>query len=164
MPDCLILDEPTNGLDPPQIREMRELIQRYAATGRTVLVSSHLLSEVEVTCTHAVVMQSGRVIHYGSVAELLALGAQVHIRVGADPERAADLLRAEPGVRSVTSSPSGDLVVDAASAVRPALVRALVGAAFDVVELSVRSRLEDVFLELVGAQSSGHAVGSGGEG
>jgi ABC-2 type transport system ATP-binding protein len=164
MPDCLILDEPTNGLDPPQIREMRELIQRYAATGRTVLVSSHLLSEVEVTCTHAVVMQSGRVIHYGSVAELLALGAQVHIKVATDTERAAALLRATPGVAWVAAGPTGDLVVDATAAVRAELVRVLVGAGFDVLEVSVRSRLEDVFLELVGARGSGHAVGSGGEG
>ncbi len=56
MPDLLILDEPTNGLDPPQIREMRDVMIRYAAGGRTVIVSSHLLSEVEQSCTHLVVM------------------------------------------------------------------------------------------------------------
>src|SRR5690606_11736360 len=57
LPDLLVLDEPTNGLDPPQIHQMREVLRRYADTGRTVLVSSHLLSEVEQTCTHVVVMQ-----------------------------------------------------------------------------------------------------------
>ncbi|MGZ4649356.1 MAG: alpha/beta fold hydrolase, partial [Kineosporiaceae bacterium] len=56
LPDLLVLDEPTNGLDPPQIREMREVLGRYAATGRTVLISSHLLAEVEQTSTHVVVM------------------------------------------------------------------------------------------------------------
>ncbi|MFD9204399.1 ATP-binding cassette domain-containing protein, partial [Streptomyces anthocyanicus] len=56
LPDLLILDEPTNGLDPPQIREMREVMIRYAAAGRTVIVSSHLLAEVEQSCTHLVVM------------------------------------------------------------------------------------------------------------
>ncbi|MDX6273328.1 MAG: type transport system ATP-binding protein [Frankiales bacterium] len=163
-PDCLILDEPTNGLDPPQIREMRELIRGYAAQGKTVLLSSHLLSEVEVTCTHAVVMQSGRVIHHGPVSELLALGAQVHISVGAQPLRAAAVLGAVRGVRAVTDVGGGDLVVDAPATMRPVLVRALVEAGLDVVEVSVRSRLEDVFLDLVGATAVGHAVGSGGEG
>ena len=71
-PDILLLDEPTNGLDPPQIREMRTVVQDYAATGRTVIISSHLLSEVEQTCSHVVVMNHGKVISTGTVAELLA--------------------------------------------------------------------------------------------
>ena len=71
-PDILLLDEPTNGLDPPQIREMRRVVQDYAATGRTVIISSHLLSEVEQTCSHVVVMNHGRVISTGTVSELLA--------------------------------------------------------------------------------------------
>ena len=71
-PDILMLDEPTNGLDPPQIREMRQVVQDYAATGRTVIISSHLLSEVEQTCSHVVVMNHGKVISTGTVAELLA--------------------------------------------------------------------------------------------
>jgi ABC-2 type transport system ATP-binding protein len=72
MPDLLLLDEPTNGLDPPQIREMREVLRTYAADGRTVVISSHLLSEVEQTCTDVVVMHQGTVYAQGSVAELLA--------------------------------------------------------------------------------------------
>ena len=71
-PDILLLDEPTNGLDPPQIREMRQVVQDYAATGRTVIISSHLLSEVEQTCSHVVVMNHGKVISQGTVEELLA--------------------------------------------------------------------------------------------
>lgn len=71
MPDVLVLDEPTNGLDPPQIREMRQVMKDYAATGRTVVVSSHLLSEVEQTCSHVVVMTHGTLIAEGTVAELL---------------------------------------------------------------------------------------------
>ena len=70
LPELLVLDEPTNGLDPPQIAEMREVLQRYAATGRTVVVSSHLLAEVEQTCTHVVVMHRGRLVAAGSVAEI----------------------------------------------------------------------------------------------
>ena len=72
MPDVLVLDEPTNGLDPPQIREMRQVLQDYVATGRTVVVSSHLLSEVEQTCSHVVVMHRGTLIVQCTVAELLA--------------------------------------------------------------------------------------------
>ena len=74
LPDLLILDEPTNGLDPPQIREMREVMIRYAAAGRTVIVSSHLLSEVEQTCTHLVVMDRGQLVQAGPVAEIIGSG------------------------------------------------------------------------------------------
>lgn len=70
MPEVLILDEPTNGLDPPQIAAMRPMLQDYAATGRTVIVSSHLLAEVEMTCSHVVVMHAGKVLATGSVAEI----------------------------------------------------------------------------------------------
>ena len=79
MPDVLVLDEPTNGLDPPQIREMRTVLQDYAATGRTVVVSSHLLSEVEQTCSHVVVMHHGTLIAQGTVAELL--GGRTGVRL-----------------------------------------------------------------------------------
>ena len=72
LPDLLMLDEPTNGLDPPQIRHMRQVVQDYAATGKTVIISSHLLSEVEQTCSHVVVMNHGRVISQGTVESLLA--------------------------------------------------------------------------------------------
>ncbi|WP_067466731.1 alpha/beta fold hydrolase [Actinomadura macra] len=77
LPDLLVLDEPTNGLDPPQIREMREVLVRYAAAGRTVIVSSHLLAEVEQTCTHAVVMAGGRRVAAGPVAEITGSGRRL---------------------------------------------------------------------------------------
>jgi len=72
MPDLLLLDEPTNGLDPPQIREMRDVLEGYASDGRTVIISSHLLAEVEQTCSRVVVMQGGRLVVQGTVVELLA--------------------------------------------------------------------------------------------
>jgi ABC-2 type transport system ATP-binding protein len=71
LPDLLVLDEPTNGLDPPQIREMRDVMHNYAAKGKTVIVSSHLLSEVEQTCSHVVVMNHGRLLYSGTVDTLL---------------------------------------------------------------------------------------------
>ena len=73
-PELLILDEPTNGLDPPQIAALRPILQRYAATGRTVVVSSHLLAEVEQTCSHVVVMHAGKVLVAGAVSDLGVAG------------------------------------------------------------------------------------------
>ena len=72
LPDLLVLDEPTNGLDPPQIREMRQVLRDYAQDGRTVILSSHLLSEVEQTCSDVVVMHRGQVVAAGTVEQLLA--------------------------------------------------------------------------------------------
>jgi ABC-2 type transport system ATP-binding protein len=79
LPDILLLDEPTNGLDPPQIREMRGILRGYATDGRTVILSSHLLSEVEQTCTDVVVMHRGTVVASGSVEELLAGRSGEHL-------------------------------------------------------------------------------------
>jgi ABC-2 type transport system ATP-binding protein len=92
LPDVLVLDEPTNGLDPPQIAEMREVLHSYASTGRTVIVSSHLLSEVEQTCTHVVVMHRGRVLAAGSVADVAGSSAdQLEV---SDPDAAQQVLAA----------------------------------------------------------------------
>ena len=92
LPEVLVLDEPTNGLDPPQIAEMREVLQDYARTGRTVVVSSHLLSEVEQTCTDVVVMHRGRLVASGSVAEIAGAGG-VQLAVP-DPAEATRVLAA----------------------------------------------------------------------
>lgn len=70
-PDLLLLDEPTTGLDPAHIREIREAIARAAASGATVIFSSHLLGEVERICTHAAVMRAGRLLAHGPVSELI---------------------------------------------------------------------------------------------
>ena len=99
LPELLVLDEPTNGLDPPQIAEMREVLQRYAQTGRTVVISSHLLGEVEETCTHVVVMHKGQLVAAGSVAEIAGAGG-VQLVVD-DPARAAEVL-ASAGIEART--------------------------------------------------------------
>ncbi|WP_375496682.1 alpha/beta fold hydrolase [uncultured Jatrophihabitans sp.] len=93
LPELLVLDEPTNGLDPPQIAEMREVLRQYAQTGRTVIVSSHLLAEVEQTCTHVVVMHRGRLVASGSVDEVVAGTAGSQLAVD-DPEQATRVLTA----------------------------------------------------------------------
>ena len=92
LPEVLVLDEPTNGLDPLQIAEMREVLRRYAATGRTVVISSHLLAEVEQTCSHIVVMHKGRLVAAGSVTEIAGAGGmQLAVR---DPQQAMAILAA----------------------------------------------------------------------
>ena len=99
LPEVLVLDEPTNGLDPPQIAEMREVLRRYAETGRTVLLSSHLLAEVEQTCTHVVVMHRGKVVAAGTVADVAGRGG-VQLAVD-DPARAEQVLAAA-GITATT--------------------------------------------------------------
>jgi ABC-2 type transport system ATP-binding protein len=71
MPDLLVLDEPTNGLDPQQIVEMRQVLKDYADTGRTVIVSSHLLAEVQQTCTDVVLMHRGKLVAFGPMKKIL---------------------------------------------------------------------------------------------
>ena len=78
--ELLVLDEPTNGLDPQGTREVRSLVRSLAAGGTTVFVSSHLLAEVEQMCTHAAVMSVGRLVAHGSLAELRSAG-RAHVRV-----------------------------------------------------------------------------------
>lgn len=111
LPDLLILDEPTNGLDPPQIREMREVMIRYAEAGRTVIVSSHLLAEVEQTCTHLVVMDRGRLVQAGPVAEIIGSGDTLLVGLAADiPDLLVDKIAALTDVESVVRAEGGLLV------------------------------------------------------
>ncbi|MER6127648.1 alpha/beta fold hydrolase [Streptomyces sp. NPDC001795] len=111
LPDLLILDEPTNGLDPPQIREMREVMIRYAAAGRTVIVSSHLLAEVEQSCTHLVVMDRGRLVQAGPVAEIVGSGDTLLVGLATDiADPLVEKVAALPGVSSAVRTEGGLLV------------------------------------------------------
>jgi ABC-2 type transport system ATP-binding protein len=105
-PDLLLLDEPATGLDPVHVREVREAIAAAARRGATVLLSSHHLAEIEHVCTHAAVMQEGRLVASGRVAELVAPAPSVYLEVD-DGERAGDVLRALAGVRRVVPQESG---------------------------------------------------------
>jgi len=184
LPDLLLLDEPTNGLDPPQIHAMREVLRGYAATGRTVLVSSHMLSEVEQTCSHVVVVHQGRTIAAGTVAEMVAASGDMVFTVDSEA-RAIQVLRGLPGIGEVESDAEGWSAVGGGSGVAgqaasgsgsvsdpgvvradlagvPAAVaiRAMVDAGVSVSSAAPRNRLEDVFLELVGA--AGQPASGGG--
>ena len=90
--ELIILDEPTNGLDPQGTREVRALIRQIAADGTTVFVSSHLLAEVEQICTHVGVMRTGKLVFQGSLPELRRTGASRVSVQTADPEAAAKVL------------------------------------------------------------------------
>ncbi len=149
-PDLLILDEPTNGLDPPQIAAMRPILRAYAATGRTVVISSHLLAEVERTCTHVVVMDAGKVLVAGSVADLLESHGTT-VLVTAQPVAAEQLaaLKQTPGVTSVVAEEDTRIVVEADLA-RAAVVRAAMAGGLDLVEVSGRRQLEELFLTVIG--------------
>ncbi|MGW0902535.1 alpha/beta fold hydrolase [Streptomyces sp. NPDC002853] len=152
MPDLLILDEPTNGLDPPQIREMREVMIRYAQGGRTVIVSSHLLAEVEQSCTHLVVMDRGRLIQAGPVAEIVGSGDTLLVGLAEDvSDPMVDKVAALPGVASAARADGGLLVrldgTEAGSAAR--LLPELVRLELPVESMGPHRRLEDAFLTLI---------------
>ncbi|EWC60499.1 Methionine ABC transporter ATP-binding protein [Actinokineospora spheciospongiae] len=154
-PDLMVLDEPTNGLDPPQIHQMREVLRRYAATGRTVVVSSHLLAEVEQTCDHVVVMHRGRLVASGKVEDIVAGGGEATFRVD-DTATAAEALRGVTGVNAVTVEGEHLVHADLADGVpRSTALGALVRAGVAVEQAGPRRRLEDAFLQLVGEESSG---------
>ncbi len=153
LPDLLLLDEPTNGLDPPQIHAMREVLRRYAATGRTVLVSSHMLSEVEQTCSHVVVVHQGRTIASGTVAEMVSASGDMVFTVH-DPAAAAAVLAGLDGIGQVDVT-DGAVQVDLADVAPADAIRAVVEAGVSLVSAAPRNRLEDVFLELVGSATKG---------
>ncbi len=154
-PDLVILDEPTNGLDPPQIVEVRRVIRELAERGTTVLLSSHLLAEVEQVCTHVVVMARGRLVTTGTVAEVIGADRAVHVEVAADDvDRAAGIARRVRGITTVERDPTGLVVgLDAeAGADRAELMAALVGAGVRVSGMAPRRALEQAFLELVSGE------------
>ena len=151
-PELVILDEPTNGLDPAQMREVREAIRALAAEDVTVLLSSHLLAEVEQICTSAAVMDRGRLVFAGPVANLLGRSTSVRFEVD-DRTKATTLLQAAAGVKQVTSDASGLLVaVDAAET--PDLVELLVRGGVRITQVVSQRRLEDAFMDLLAEEAA----------
>ncbi|MFB7951994.1 alpha/beta fold hydrolase [Streptomyces sp. NPDC056045] len=156
MPDLLILDEPTNGLDPPQIREMRDVMIRYAAGGRTVIVSSHLLSEVEQSCTHLVVMDRGRLVQAGPVAEITGSGDTLLVTSAREvAEPLAEKVAALPGIGSAARTEDGrGLLVRLDGATPAELIAELVRLDVPMTGVGPHRRLEDAFLTLISGGSA----------
>lgn len=152
-PELLILDEPTNGLDPSGIARVREILRdECRRNGRTVFLSSHMLSEVELLCGKVAVLHEGRVIAAGAVASLLMEGEQVRIRTS-DPERAATAVLGLGLDHADVSLP--DLVVRGNDEQVARVVRALIDAGVDIHEVSRQRRsLEDVYRDLTRQEAS----------
>jgi ABC-2 type transport system ATP-binding protein len=147
-PELLILDEPTNGLDPAGIHEFRDMIRGFVAEGRTVLLSSHLLDEVEKICDEVAIVDQGQVVAQGSIAELAAGAKQSILIVTSDDERARVVFSAHRAVESVATEATGirvTLNADAGDDISRRLVHA--GLAIRRFE-PARVSLEQRFLEI----------------
>ena len=148
-PKVLILDEPTSGLDPAQRVEIRHLIQNLAAGDRTVILSTHVLSEVEPICQRVVIINKGRIVARDTVANLAAQGGHT-VRLQVSRPGAAEALGALPGVTSA-SQEDEYLVVRSGEDMREQIATAAVP--FGLLEFMGRARLEDVYLALTRGES-----------
>jgi len=152
-PELLILDEPMNGLDPAGMHEMRAMIASLAAEGRTVVLSSHLLDEVQRTCDAVAIVDHGRVIRQGSIDELIRGAGAAVVQIDCDePARAAQLID-EAGIAAGTALTGAGLTVTLPAGASRELVadinRRLVVAGIDVYGLrEVQASLEDWFLSV----------------
>ena len=147
--DLMILDEPTNGLDPQGTREIRSLIKQIAADGTTVFVSSHLLAEVEQICSHVGVMSTGRLVFQGSLGELRSQGEPQISITTTEPALAAKYLT---GLGLADISAQDDQVTAKLGEHRPEVINAeLVRSDIPVSGLAtLRPSLEDLFVQLTG--------------
>ncbi|HEX9565861.1 MAG TPA: ABC transporter ATP-binding protein [Gemmatimonadaceae bacterium] len=153
-PDLIILDEPANGLDPEGMREVREIILALASRGATIFLSSHLLWEVERTCTHVAILRSGRVVRQSAVGDLVA-GATV-VSVAADDGEALRLIVAEYPPATGHEERGDRLIVHLADDDAAALNRFAHDRGVTLSHLAVEKRtLEDVFIEATAPGAGG---------
>ncbi len=151
-PQLLILDEPMNGLDPAGMLDMRDMIRALVSEGRTVVLSSHLLDEVERTCDAVAIVDRGQVIRQGSIAQLLA-GSSFEVQVDcSEPDRSAGLLRGSAFGAHVQVGPDGLAISLPEGTERDAIAeinRLLVGGGISVYRLQhIQASLEDWFLSV----------------
>jgi ABC-2 type transport system ATP-binding protein len=155
-PRLLLLDEPTTGLDPAGMRDMRELVRRLADEGITVLLSSHLLGEVEDLCNRVAIVRKGRIVYEGALKQLLATASAGYRMRTSEPERARVLCLSQPGIEEVTLD-GAELAFkadeDAVAALTIALGQARIGLTGLV---PATASLEELFLGLTGGESSDH--------
>jgi ABC-2 type transport system ATP-binding protein len=155
-PRLLLLDEPTTGLDPAGMRDMRALVTRLAGEGITILLSSHLLYEVEELCNRVAIIRRGRIVYQGALRDLLATAASGYRLRAVEPERARLVVLAQPGVADVKLD-DGDLRFTADEEAVAALTLALGQAriAFTALVPETAS-LEELFLGMTDGESSDH--------
>ncbi len=155
-PRLLLLDEPTTGLDPAGMRDMRDLVRRLAAEGITIMLSSHLLYEVEELCNRVAIIRTGRVIYEGQLQDLLATAASGYRLRTLQPERAQLVVRAQPGIGDIRAG-NGDLRFSGDEQAVAALSVALGKAGIGVTALVPETQsLEELFLGMTGGESSDH--------
>ncbi|MBT8036376.1 MAG: ABC transporter ATP-binding protein [Verrucomicrobiae bacterium] len=156
-PELLILDEPTNGLDPNQIRSIRNLIKHLGQT-HTIMVSTHILSEVEMTCDHVIIIDEGKIKATGSPPELVSqmrAAGKITVELDADAETAAGALGRLEHVKKITQEPSEDewarfsLLVDSGTDTRERIAELASQHGWPIRSLYRHTAtLEDVFVEL----------------
>jgi ABC-type multidrug transport system ATPase subunit len=153
-PELLIFDEPTNGLDPEGMQEIRELILKLSRSGRTIVLCTHLLAEVERVCTHVAILKQGRLLRSGAVSELTT-GAAVY-RLRADNGHALwEAVRSYPQARQMRREHEA-VYTELADSDPASLCKHLAGLGIYLAELSSqRSTLEETFLRLTGSGSAG---------
>ena len=149
-PRLLLLDEPTNGLDPGGMRDMRHLIKRLSGEGITILLSSHLLGEVEELCNRVAIIREGSIVYEGTIAELRETRATQRYRLHTtDDERARVVCLNQSGLRDLIVEGDGALLFSAEEPAVSELSRALVGAGLGILALVPESAsLESLFFQL----------------
>lgn len=147
-PEVLVLDEPTNGLDPQGIAEVRDIITKVALTGKTIILASHLLDEVEKVCNYVAVIKNGNLLAQGSVQEIIKGEKQIEI-AGDDLQKIKQLLLAYNGVKDVSMA-ADLLLVTVADTIKPSMINQyLVSENVMVEHITLRKkRLEEQFLEI----------------
>ena len=146
-PELIVLDEPANGLDPQGMKEIREIIRILAGRGKTIFLSSHLLWEVERTCTHVSIVRKGRIVATGTVAEVVS-GATAAFIKAEDLDALAAALEEYPGASSVRRS-DGGVIATLESDDLASVNRYLAGLGIHVSHLAPhRQSLEDAFMDL----------------
>ena len=149
--DLLVLDEPTNGLDPQGTREVRSLVRELASDGTTVLVSSHLLAEIEQVATHVGIMSGGRLLRQGTLAEVLSGGAAVLTVTSPDLERVERVLRGLGLADPVVDASHEQVTARLGDCPPEAVAQAVVASGARLRGLAVeRPDLEDLFVQLTG--------------
>jgi len=167
-PELVLLDEPTNGLDPAGVHEIRQLIQRLAALGKTVFVSSHILYEIQQICNRVAILQKGRLLRQGNVQELLRQGEQLVVRLNTPDETQAAMLtlqKAREGIATWLKAVSIDssepnkpvLRIDAPVARSSEITALLAQRNLFIAEMHPsQASLEEIFLELTAAPEGTH--------
>jgi ABC-type multidrug transport system ATPase subunit len=149
-PDLLILDEPTNGLDPMGVIEMRDLLRRLASSGKAILVSSHILAEMQQICSSVAIIKQGQLVKEAKVEELIAQSGhqEMNVRVNL-PDKALSLLWSQPWGRTARMTDDGTIITTAPDNKAGELVQFLVQSDLVVEAVSPhQSNLEQIFLDL----------------